>query len=391
VTVFFETYVQPAVAGGSIIYWGLRREFKDRGPYLFTVYWAETASSTEWSAVPGANVVDTYWATDPIQRVYAKEHESYYKIVLTSAEGTYASEPFNAAGKLDKRHWLLAREVCRKERLAFTKFGGMVGQLFKRKIWGERCVCADISTGESTDPDCELCYGTAVTGGYWDGYTTYCLDQSGRLNRDRTIQEQMSTTEMVVTGTRFLAYPHITSHDLWFNEGTGDIWVVRKVEDTVNILGVPIVYAAELRLLPYTDIAYKLVGAPEVPDNGYEEYTGGDSESGDPAVEPASEWSTISAYTQFICVWTGNGWTIGPASGDQLVTELYTTTTDSFSYHKLPTYTWAGVWPGGGDLTVVLEASGNLTISGSVVTVLNGGYTALGYANGGPVYIHDVA
>jgi len=260
---FFEIYVDHIPRGGSVIYWGLRRDFCDMGPYTFQLQWGETVEGDFIDA--GDPVVDQYYATDTLRRVWAKSIESYYRIVLTTAEGTYTSFPQQANGRWDKRDWLIARDIMRKEQLLMRKFTGWDGVLLKRKIWGETCPeCTDWDTQEVNEGKCTTCYGTGKVGGYWSGYNTWAYEmQAGPTQRNKTWPDDATYIhEDQTLQMRMSAYPHLATYDVFVEKDSGRRYVIRNIAVAAEIRGMPLINIAEFRLAPTTDIIYDVPISP---------------------------------------------------------------------------------------------------------------------------------
>lgn len=270
---FFEIYTQNRPQGGTVVYWGLRRDFLGLGPYVFTVEWAESATATDdaWEHV--ATVEDTYWAEDPTPRQFAVSQDSYYRITVefstrTGARLTERSVPTQSTGTFSKKDWLIAREVIRKEQLMATKFTGYKGYLLKRKIWGEPCpVCADHETLDAQDGKCPVCFGTGKKGGYWPGHLIYPWEPQGGSNQTKKIDNELATRNDRGTTMRVTAFPHIESYDIFVDISSGKRYVCRSVASAANVKGIDLVYMVEMRVAPYTDIIYSV----PVTQDGYVE------------------------------------------------------------------------------------------------------------------------
>ena len=284
-TPFHEIAIKNNPLGGSLITWGLQRTFCEKTPYEFKLQWAETVNG-EWLDVETDEpLVDTYFAIDKDQRCWSLETESFYRVVLTTAMGnTYVSMAQQSNGVWSKRDWLIARDICRKEFLMFRKFSGMNVELLKRRIWGPRCpVCSDYDTREVGTSLCSYCWGTGILGGYWPGYNTWILDPTGGFVRNKEFNDAdgKGIDENIGFEVRVLGYPHISSYDLVKDSSsTGRMFVLREVKELVNVRGVPIVYTAKIKQLPFNHFLYERpnVPAPE-PEPEYK-----------PRVEPVDEW-----------------------------------------------------------------------------------------------------
>lgn len=240
---------------------------------MFTVECAETPTG-EWTVVPTGPLIDTYFAEDPVQRLFAKEFELYYRVRMETATGQYVSFAQQAAGTWNKREWLIARDICRKEWLRLSKQVGVPCVLLKRKIAGPRCeTCVDWDNNrDSGMSDCPDCYGTGISGGYWTPFDTF-MDTS-TFGRNKEFEENVGLKEDVITEVRLFGYPHVATYDVLVDKSSDRRWVVRKVENVAELRGQPLVYSAELRLASFTDPIYKIPKEPPPPPPPYDQYEG---------------------------------------------------------------------------------------------------------------------
>jgi hypothetical protein len=265
---FFEMYVKNDPRNGAMVIWGLRREFDDPGPYTYKMQWAETADADNWLDLDVGPLVDTYFAIDPHERAFSFDHESYYRLILTTGSNPYegyVSPAVAADGTWAKRDWLKARDICRKERLLISKYTGISGQLLKRRIWGPKCPrCADFDTDEPSQVKCLICYGTGIQGGYWPS-DSFIMDMTGKLPRFKTLDDNKGLDEQPVMSVRLFGYPDVGTNDLFKEDGSGKIWSFGTLENIANVKGIVIVQQGEARELPFTDVAYDWPNTEPVP------------------------------------------------------------------------------------------------------------------------------
>jgi len=385
---FFEIYVKNRPRGGTIVYWGLRRDFLGRGPYTFELQWAES-NEADWETVTA--VVDTYWAEDPERRLFAKAKESWYRIKLSYFTPTgdpreEYSTPHQATGVWNKRDWLVARDICRKEQLLAKKFTGRAGYILKRKVWGEVCPeCADYDTGEVSNGHCPVCFGTGKRGGYWPGHLTYAWEMQSGASQQKKINDNVGMVNNRGTKMRALAYPNFESYDIFVDEQTGERFVIREVSNVANIKGIPLVNVCEFRLAPYTDIVYEVpIVPPEYTEPEAQVITTVVQPEGvieipetapdpldDPAPEPTSEPEEPQIETElhvptepYYGVWweaESQEWYIGTTIGDE-TSALYRTNDAQSNPFFLDAYEWTAIG-GGPGFVLTLETNG-FTITG---------------------------
>lgn len=397
--VFFEIYVHNNPKGGSVVFWGLRRQFIDPLPYHFTVQWAEAASSDNWQDV--ASVTNTYFATDPVPRQFAVEIESFYRIKLTTPSGSYTSFPQQATGIWNKRDWLIARDICRKEQLVAHKFAGREGWLLKRIVWGERCPqCSDYDTEEVSNSKCPVCYGTGKVGGYWPAFPVWPYElEGGPQQRHKKQDDQVGMRDDQIWQARMLAYPHISTYDIFVEKGSGNRYVIRNIGVAAEMRSIPLVNNVEMRLAAYTDAVYNVPLEPQpysnieipvitevtddnftpLPDTPIIEVLPAETPQEDPAPEPETEPVTFDSTPKNTLWWGDNQWHVGLIIGSSSV-DLYRTINGTSNPYYLPNYTWNPA-----DLTVSRIDTQRFELAGSAAGV-TGTYVQAGTYNNMFVY-----
>jgi len=367
-TPFFEISIKNSPMGGSLISWGLKRSFNDPLSYRFDIYWGETATGT-LTRVDTPVLINTYFAVDPTRRLFALDIESFYAIKLTTPNGEYWSYVTNANSFWNKRDWLIARDICRKEFLICRKFTGWYGFLLKRKIWGANCPrCSDFDTKEAADGHCEICYGTAKDGGYWSPFPTFVYNMEAGPTQFKQIDDKAGLNEnIVLPKMRMLASVLPATNDVFIQYGSGKRFFLRPINVAAEIKGMPIVYVCELRLAPYTDIIYlyPIITPPPTP----------------PPVppEPESEPYVPPESTTLVIQWFDGEWRLGPDTD----TTLYRTNA-GYPVTGFDSFTWVHEDGTPADLTFS-EIPDGWTIEGD--PVVDGSYITAGATAGLPVFL----
>jgi hypothetical protein len=115
---FRRVSVDHMVRGVTRVWWQLEKLFNDPGPYTFQLQFGRTGlrDAGDWKNV-GQATVNNYYAEDPAFREAGYDLLAHYRVVLTTPQGTYVSQPANCFGELTEKDWVLAREIIRKEQL----------------------------------------------------------------------------------------------------------------------------------------------------------------------------------------------------------------------------------------------------------------------------------
>jgi hypothetical protein len=256
-TVFQRLLVDNTVNGGTRVQWEMQRHFSDAGPYTFQLQVGHTGLNTsdDWIDV-GAPVVDTYFTFDLNKRVWGKTPDPHYRVELTTGTGTYYSEPEKVEGRLQKRDWLTAREIIRKELLRHRVLTSPDGYLLKSRRYGPQCPsCLDQLTGEVSYTNCPDCYGTSFENGYFTPMPACFADVSLEQDRDHRQEDKGMDHQDVITA-RFIGDPSLYSYDVWVNRTSDERYYIHNVAVKGHVRGYPLIYDAELRLAPFSDIIY---------------------------------------------------------------------------------------------------------------------------------------
>ncbi len=260
--VFDRVVVSHLIAGPTRVMWELLPTFTDAGPLAFQLQVGTTNNNDadDWQDV-GLPVVDQYFALDDEQRVWGKTNYTHYRLRLTTSAGTYLSAPESGMGVLDRRSWRLARDLVRSTRQAMrVGDAGQRGYLLKRRWTGADCpVCLDPMTKEVRNPQCTTCYGTGKLCGYYYPMSCVWAELAPRARRTELDGGQgRGTIEDVVVPAKMLMVDLLGEDDIWVADRTDDRYFVHRVQHVEEMRGVPIVANVELRLVPFTHVAYAI-------------------------------------------------------------------------------------------------------------------------------------
>lgn len=255
--VFARVYVDHLVRGNSKVYWELARHFNDPGPLSFQLQVSESGldNAADWTNV-GQPVINNYYAVDPTRRLYGKQLLTKYRIRVIGATGTFYSDPIDVTGKLSKRDWNFIREITRKEILRLKRYTAIDGFLLIAKRSGEVCVCVDPLTGELTQGQCPICYGTGFTGGYYTPQSCTFFDMTPANTNEYRDLQMKGMTDDSVKEARFIGYPVLRARDVFVERDSDERYYLSRITNKAEIRGVQVVVAPILTLAPFTDIIY---------------------------------------------------------------------------------------------------------------------------------------
>ena len=261
-SVFDRVSVRHYTRGGTIVFWELLPTFTDPGPLIFQLQIGETSNpdSNDWVNI-GSPVINQYYTIDPEQRAWGSTRYRYYRVQVTSLLGTYYSAPVNGLGLLNKKEWLLARELIRQRKVLYRKgYAAVEGYLLKRRITGQFCSrCVDSQTREVKDSDCPECFGTGYYCGYF--YPMSCVwaifePKTYRIEIDD--QGVRGTVNDVAVKADMITTDFMSESDIFVADRSDDRFFIHRVQHTAEVRGVPIAGQVEMRLIPYNNIVYTI-------------------------------------------------------------------------------------------------------------------------------------
>lgn len=256
--VFAQVKVYPRIAGGTRVEWLLHPRFRDPAPHEFQLEAGIAGHGTDdWEPV-GLPAWDTFYLVDDLQRVHGRTQWTHYRIRLRTSQGTYYSSAVPCLGVLTHRDARIAKDILRRELRMLRSQTGQKGILLKQRHSGPRCpVCVDAMTEEIRDPKCASCWGTGIVGGYYAPVPcVYAALQPLNTHERLDPAQSQGTVNPVQTTARMLASPQLFRHDVWIDVDTDFRWNVEKVQNIVEIRGVPLVVLADLQLCAFSDNIY---------------------------------------------------------------------------------------------------------------------------------------
>jgi len=260
---FKRVEVSHMTKGGSLICWEMARSFFPKGPLHFYVDFGWPGTD-EWTVLNADPIVDDCCFVDPCQRNRKTLNEGYYRIrLLLPSEPScpvYKSQPISAMGRLEHKDWLRARDIVRREHLQQRKIDGTPGFLLKRKKFGIACTqCRDWDTGEVTDGDCPVCYGTGIVGGYYPGVEFYVTKKANWRRRINVATPPRGTNaDITADGDRCVLYPLIDTKDVWVQADSDARYIIDSYTVIAAYKGLPLVAAVKLMLAPGSHIVYSV-------------------------------------------------------------------------------------------------------------------------------------
>jgi hypothetical protein len=257
---FDRVRVDYLVAGGGRVSWALRPTFAGPTPHAFQLQ-ARREGSAAWAAV-GAPTA-SFFAVDPTKRLYGLDRRLEYRVVLTDGDAaTHASPVARPFGDMDRRMWLAAREIVRRNLVVVKQRGlrSFDGWLFKPKRQGTTCAACRPNpiTGAVTNSDCPTCHGSGFEAGYWEAAADRVVDLSPyEHGTDADPERGTQDDRRVVQGT-FVGLPFLEARDVWVDAKTDARYVVDSVAVKAHLNSVPLVVTCVMREAEHSDVVYSL-------------------------------------------------------------------------------------------------------------------------------------
>jgi hypothetical protein len=180
-----------------------------------------------------------------------------YRVKLVVDTNMYYSSYVEGTGSLNRHDYLLAKEIVRREFMLLNRYVGSQGKLLIRKTWGTECTnCIDFGTGEPTNSNCTVCYGTGFVGGYYPAMPLL-LELAPREHKETVVEPRGTIADRSIYA-KGVACPYLTSRDVWVAPETGERWFIQGKKEMASVRGKPLVWMVELKLIEPDNSVYNV-------------------------------------------------------------------------------------------------------------------------------------
>lgn len=246
--------------GTTRVWWELDPSFNYAPPHTFQLQAGYTGNNNalDWVNI-GSEAINAYYLTDDTDRELAsKRLLTHYRVILTADTSQFVSNPQAINGLLTKQEWLIAKEITRKEQLRAVKVS-RPGYLLRRMRYGSPATATDYLTDAITDSHDPSSWGTAFKVGYHPP-VSLDVDFDNNLIRERKGGTNVAeyNTQPGSRAARVLAFPDLAKEDVWVDAVTDERWKIHDIQVTSALRGVPLISTVEMRLVPFSDIIYKI-------------------------------------------------------------------------------------------------------------------------------------
>jgi len=248
--------ITPSYARGFTFQWEVHPAFYAVGPWQFVVEQAETQAGP-WEAISPV-LVDQYQWSETGPRVVPKDPILYFRICMLAEGQNYWSHVVSPYGDLDRREFLIVRDIIRQELLQQRKLSGVECEVWRKSVCGPKCdECTDFVTGEPEMGDCDTCYGTGFNPGYHGPYPLWVTFSTEK--RDKQMQgDQTGVREPYVHSGRVVGTIRLKNDDVIVDSCADRRYFVDVVQNLTEIRRSPVVQQVQLNQVAVTHPVFKL-------------------------------------------------------------------------------------------------------------------------------------
>lgn len=188
------------------------------------------------------------------QPLLFKQEYIYIKIKAEVQGVSSTSEGTTFVQKLSLWSLHNAMEIIRRKDLLREQFVGVLCDIRKRKILGERCQeCVDPTTGLQIKPHCSNCYDTKIVGGFSGPIEVYCEIVESERN---VVPSEIGTSENLGSMGK-ITWPLLFKGDIIIEQERNRRWYVNAVHRQM-LRTFPIDQKIDIRQISPKDVEYTL-------------------------------------------------------------------------------------------------------------------------------------
>jgi len=249
--------VVPDYAKGFLFHWRLRGGFNDPRPWKFRVQgalspdgpWADLSPVLE-------NVIS--WRAEGGLRVN-KSDVIFLRLSMETPAGRYVSETRSPYGDLDRKEFLIGREIMRKEILHMSKMAGTECGVWTVANYGDRCPhCIDPVTGQPRVGHCRYCFGTGFYPAYTGPFPCWCTFSENNQHQLQEGPDGNGMLEQKRFQVRMVNAVPVKKNDIVHDVRSGKRYNVNSVQIVAELRRVPLVQSLVVDEIATSDPAYSV-------------------------------------------------------------------------------------------------------------------------------------
>jgi len=259
-------YIVATYEGKDIrISWQLRADSPQIQENKFEIFRNDNFGfSEDWIKV--GEVINDWTFLDSTIKSQLKQFDNIAYRIRVYIPDEFNSQEVRIFPDLSVREKLIFRALLRRRLVTQKTLPRFQGFLFKRLWKGEKCDCVDSLTGEITNSDCSVCFGTGIKSGYWPIPRPCPLNISTPFSTAINFDFQnlfLGTVEPQQIQAVVPAIFPISSFDVWVPQKQFPRFYIIQVTIDSEFKGVPVSYKLLMRQASRSDTIYNL----EIPES----------------------------------------------------------------------------------------------------------------------------
>lgn len=252
---FIGFIILPSYSRGFYYSWEIAGDFNDEGPWEFTIQ-EGLAPKGPWKTI-SPKIENAFAWKEENREPVNKANVLYFRVVMRTAEGKYESPAIQPYGTLNRRDFLVAREVMRQSVIHSKGMAGVECDVYLVSTFGPKCqACLDPITGAVRDSHCKHCFGTGRDPAYNGPYRAWANFSDD--NQHKTNNEQHGTVEQKAFQVTLVGNPVVKQGDVLIVPATDKRYYVNQAAVSTAMRMVPILQTLVVSEAPQTDKIYDL-------------------------------------------------------------------------------------------------------------------------------------
>lgn len=247
--------IVPSYAQGFTFTWFISDTLETPPPYVFFVEQAYDPKGP-WETIADELVNVFSYQEEGVRRVIPKNRHLFFRVRMEAGGGTYYSVVREPWHDLNRREFLIAREMMRTEYVQLSKMSGIQADLYIKDLFSAPCTECRINpvTGQPMDEECDVCHGTGKAIPYHGPYSTWVEFSPEKRKVDRDTESR----NIVIHTVRMLADVPIKKDSVIIDRAADKRYIVHDMEALAEIRRTPIVYNVQAREAHTNDPVYGL-------------------------------------------------------------------------------------------------------------------------------------
>jgi len=247
--------ITPDYADGFSFEWEVDRAYSGTAAPVFTVQRGETHDGP-WEDI-SPELSNVYAWSSSGRFVVPKDPVLYFRVEMTAGERKYYSSVIQPYGVINKREFLLIRNIRRQELLQMRQMTGVQGCFYSKAVFGPTCTsCTDLVGGDSYSTNCDVCFGTGKSPGYHGPYC--CWFVASPSQRAKGVPQGPNVREDYSFQFRLVGTPPLKKDDIIVDKAQSKLYYVDTIASVAEVRRVPVVQNVAVHEIPTSSPLYRL-------------------------------------------------------------------------------------------------------------------------------------